>query len=131
MVGITELDELLQSLLPQLVDSEFVFCTVSGELKNYLSLNPIATFTETEGLTLVIEKSAALEAGLSFEGSFKQITLTVHSSLEAVGLTAAVAAKLASKGISANVIAAFYHDHIFVQSSRANAALEALYELSA
>ncbi|MCF7483114.1 ACT domain-containing protein [Vibrio sp. J1-1] len=131
MVGITELDELLQSLRPQLVDSELVFCTVSGELKNYLSLNPIATFTETEGLTLVIEKSAALEAGLSFEGSFKQITLTVHSSLEAVGLTAAVATKLASKGISANVIAAFYHDHIFVQSSKANAALEALYELSA
>jgi hypothetical protein len=107
-----------------------VFCTVSGELKNYLSLNPVATFTEAEGLTLVIEKSAALEAGLSFEGSFKQITLTVHSSLEAVGLTAAVATKLASKGISANVIAAYYHDHIFVQSSKADAAIEALCELS-
>ncbi len=131
MAGITELDELLKSLRPKLVDSEFVFCTVSGELKNYLSLNPVATFTEAEGLTLVIEKSAALEAGLSFEGSFKQITLTVHSSLEAVGLTAAVATKLASKGISANVIAAYYHDHIFVQSSKADAAIEALCELSA
>ncbi|WP_243974063.1 ACT domain-containing protein [Vibrio natriegens] len=130
MAGITELDELLKSLRPKLVDPEFVFCTVSGELKNYLSLNPIATFTEAEGLTLVIEKSAAREAGLSFEGSFKQITLTVHSSLEAVGLTAAVATKLASKGISANVIAAYYHDHIFVQSSKADAAIEALCELS-
>ncbi|UYI45917.1 ACT domain-containing protein [Vibrio natriegens] len=131
MVGITELDELLTSLRPKLVDSEFVFCTVSGELRDYLALNPICTFMEAEGLTLVLEKSSALEAGLSFEGSFKQITLTVHSSLEAVGLTAAVATKLASKDISANVIAAFYHDHIFVQSSKADAAIEALCELSA
>ncbi len=131
MAGITELDELLTSLRPKLVDSEFVFCTVSGELRDYLALNPICTFMEAEGLTLVLEKSSALEAGLSFEGSFKQITLTVHSSLEAVGLTAAVATKLASKGISANVIAAFYHDHIFVQSSKADAAIEALCELSA
>ncbi|WP_321282686.1 ACT domain-containing protein [uncultured Vibrio sp.] len=131
MAGITELDELLTSLRPKLVDSEFVFCSVSGEPRDYLALNPVCTFMEAEGLTLVLEKSSALEAGLSFEGSFKQITLTVHSSLEAVGLTAAVATKLASKGISANVIAAFYHDHIFVQSSKADAAIEALCELSA
>lgn len=130
MAGITELDELLTSLRPKLVDSEFVFCTDSGELRDYLALNPICTFMEAEGLTLVLEKSSALEAGLSFEGSFKQITLTVHSSLEAVGLTAAVATKLASKGISANVIAAFYHDHIFVQSSKADAAIEALCEFN-
>ncbi|MGP8305296.1 ACT domain-containing protein [Vibrio sp. YIC-376] len=131
MTGITQLDLLLKSLSPRLLAPEFVFCTVSGELKDYLALNPVCTFMEAEGLTLVLEKSNALEAGLSFEGSFKQITLTVHSSLEAVGLTAAVASKLASKGISANVIAAFYHDHIFVQSSKAAVALEALRELSA
>lgn len=68
---------------------------------------------------------------LKFEGSFRQITLTVHSSLEAVGLTAAVSTKLASKGISANVIAAYYHDHIFVQSSKADAGLLALQEFGA
>ncbi len=68
---------------------------------------------------------------MSFEGSYSQITLTVHSSLEAVGLTAAVANKLASKDISANVIAAYYHDHIFVQTSKAEAAVSALKEFSA
>ena len=115
---------------PKLLESEFVFCTVSGELGSYLSLDPVATFLESEGLTLVLKKDAALMAGLSFEGSFRQITLTVHSSLEAVGLTAAVAEKLASKDISANVIAAFYHDHIFVQTSKAEAALVALQEFS-
>jgi hypothetical protein len=54
----------------------------------------------------------------------------VHSSLEAVGLTAVVATKLAAEGISANVIAAFYHDHVFVQANRAKAALAALTSLA-
>ncbi|MFL0915065.1 ACT domain-containing protein [Vibrio parahaemolyticus] len=131
MSGITDLDELLRSMSPKLAESEFVFCTVSGVLTDYVELNPVATFIESEGLTLVLEKSAAEKAGLSFDGTYCQITLTVHSSLEAVGLTAAVASKLASKGISANVIAAYYHDHIFVQSGKAEAAVSALEEFSA
>ncbi|MGD8113084.1 ACT domain-containing protein [Vibrio sp. TRT 17S01] len=131
MSGITDLDELLRSMSPKLVESEFVFCTVSGVLADYVDLNPVATFIESEGLTLVLEKSVAEIAGLPFDGVYSQITLTVHSSLEAVGLTAAVANKLASKGISANVIAAHYHDHIFVQSGKAEAAVSALEEFSA
>lgn len=131
MSGITELDQLLRSMQPKLAESEFVFCTVSGSLQDYLELNPLATFNESEGLTLVVEKSLAEKSGLSFEGSYSQITLTVHSSLEAVGLTAAVATKFAEKGISANAIAAYYHDHIFVQTSKAQAAVLALKELSA
>ena len=130
MSGIKALDELLKSMEPKLLEAEFVFCTVEGSLLDYVSFNPIATFRESEGLTLVLEKKEALRAGLSFEGSFKQITLSVHSSLEAVGLTAAVASKLTKKGISANVIAAYYHDHIFVQASKAEKALLALKEFS-
>lgn len=128
MSGITELDELLKSMQPELMESEFVFCAVAGTLIDYVTLNPVATFIEAEGLTLVLEKGVAQKAGLQFEGVFRQITLTVHSSLEVVGLTAAVAKKLADKGISANVIAAYYHDHIFVPSSKAELALLALTE---
>lgn len=131
MSGITDLDELLRSMNPKLIESEFVFCTVSGVLTDYVELNPVATFIESEGVTLVLDKSVAEKAGLSFDGTYNQITLTVHSSLEAVGLTAAVASKLASKGISANVIAAYYHDHVFVQTSKAEAAVSALKEFSA
>jgi hypothetical protein len=131
MSGVTDLDELLRLMNPELLEPEFAFCTVSGELADYCQLRPVATFMEHEGLTLVLPKAAAQRAGLSFEGSFRQITLTVHSSLEAVGLTAAVAKKLASKGISANVIAAYYHDHIFVQAAKAQAALSALQEFKA
>ena len=131
MSGITDLDELLRSMRPELMPTEFVFCTTSGALADYVNLEPVATFIESEGLTLVLEKSRAEKEGLAFEGIYQQITLTVYSSLDAVGLTAAVASKLASKGISANVIAAYYHDHIFVQKDKATAALLALEEFSA
>jgi hypothetical protein len=130
MSGVKDIELLLKSLSPKLTQTEFVFCSVSGDVRDYLSLNPMAFFQESEGLTLVLEQSVALDAGLAFEGAFKQITLTVHSSLEAVGLTAAVSTKLASKGISANVIAAFYHDHIFVPSEQADQALHALHEFN-
>ena len=130
MTGIKNLNELLTSIQPELVDKVFVFCTVTGQLEQYLALEPIAMFMEQEGLTLVLTKDKADKANLVYEGLFRQITLTVHSSLDAVGLTAAVSTKLASKGISANVIAAYYHDHIFVSNDKAEQALSSLKELS-
>jgi hypothetical protein len=55
----------------------------------------------------------------------------MHSSLEAVGLTAAVATALAARGIAANVIAGARHDHVFVPAARADDALAALRDLAA
>lgn len=112
------------------MNGEYVFCTVEGEASHYFALHPIATFLETEGLTLMLLKERADEADLTYAGVFRQITLTVHSSLEAVGLTAAVSTKLASQGISANVVAAFYHDHIFVQSKKVKQTLSILQKLT-
>lgn len=130
MSGIVELEKLLSRMKPELLEGEFVFCHVSGPLSDYCHLRPLASFLEPEGLTLVLSKDAAEDAGILFENTYRQITLTVHSSLEAVGLTAAVSSQLASKGISANVIAAYFHDHIFVQAEKAKAALIALQEIS-
>ena len=128
---ISELHLLLKNIHPHLSDEAYVFCTVqSPDPDSIIKLNPICTFEEDEGLTLVLEKNAALKANLQFNGVFKKITLRVHSSLEAVGLTAAVSTALASKGISANVIAAYYHDHIFVPSGKAAIALNILKSLS-
>jgi hypothetical protein len=126
MAGITELDELLKSISPELQSGEYVFCSVGGNYSDYSHLNPLASFKESEGLSLILPVEAAEKANIAYEGKFKQITLTVHSSLDAVGLTAAIAIKLASHGISANVVAAYYHDHIFVQSEKADKALMAL-----
>ncbi|MEZ8860465.1 ACT domain-containing protein [Vibrio sp. 10N.247.311.51] len=130
MVAITDLDLLLKSMSPELINGNYVFCTVDGALADYIQLDPIATFREKEGLTLVLAEDAARQAQLDFDGVFSLITLSVHSSLEAVGLTAAFATKLGSYGISANVVAGYYHDHIFVQKDKAEAAMSALKEFS-
>ena len=130
MTAITDLDILLNSMSPEFIEGDYVFCTVEGGLADYVHLNPMATFREKEGLTLVLTKEVATQAQLSFDGVFSMITLSVHSSLEAVGLTAAFATKLGSYGISANVIAGYYHDHIFVQKHKADAAISALKEFS-
>lgn len=130
MAAITDLDILLRSMSPELIEGKYVFCTVNGLLSDYLALEPIAIFREKEGLTLVLEEHKGTEAKLDFDAVFSLITLSVHSSLEAVGLTAAFATKLASYGISANVIAGYYHDHIFVQEDKADAAMKALKEFS-
>jgi len=128
--GETNLKKLLASMSPKLMADEYVFCSVQGEYHDFHELSPLASYREEEGLTLVVTKESAIAKKLPFESVFKGITLTIHSSLDAVGLTAAVSTKLADKGISANVIAAYYHDHIFVQAEKAELAIEALGEFS-
>lgn len=130
MAGETDLSKMLATLQPHLRDEEYVFCTMgNGRYGDHPELEPIASFMETEGLTLVIPKSHADAHGMAYEGVFRGITLSVHSSLAAVGLTAVVATQLAKHAISANVIAAYYHDHIFVPAPHADAALAALHAL--
>lgn len=130
MTGMTDLSQLLSSMSPELQAGEFVFCSVTGRIADYVHLNPVCFFQEKEGLTLVLSAESATQAYLPFEAKFKQITLTVHSSLEAVGLTAAISDKLTQHNISANVIAAYYHDHIFVPADKASAAMTALQSFS-
>ena len=129
MPPITDLNELLASMAPHLNEGEYVFCSLQGEYGDYLHLNPITAFRETEGLSLVIPKQSAIDNNISADSTYRMITLTVHSSLEAVGLTAAVATKLTDHNISANVIAAFHHDHILVQTEKAEMAMNALSEI--
>lgn len=129
MSGILELETLLNGMEPTLQQGDFVFCSVIQSYQ-YTQHKPVCVFVEPEGLTLILPVEQAIAAGLEFSGTFKQITLMVHSSLEAIGLTAAVANKLAEHNISANVVAAFYHDHVFVQSDKAEQALLALKEFN-
>ncbi len=129
--GERDLALLLQRLEPELVVGEFVFCSAAaGAFEDYLDLVPLAMMAEPEGLTLVLLRDIAQEAGFACDVVLRCITLTVHSSLEAVGLTAAVASALAQEGISANVVAGYFHDHIFVPAERADDALLVLQHLS-
>ena len=130
MVGEENLEKLLVLLQPSLLLGDFVFCT-SANLKygDFAEWKPIASYREEEGLTLVLDRQAADDAGLAYDSVFNCITLMVHSSLDSVGLTAAVSGKLAAHGISANIIAGFYHDHVFVPRNKAQLALRLLTEI--
>ncbi len=127
MAGEEDLDKLLVLLQPSWLPGDFVFCTAANlKYGDLAELQPIASYQEEEGLTLVVDKQAADDAGLAYESVFNCITLLVHSSLNAVGLTAAVSGRLAANGISANMIAAYYHDHVFVPKDKAQLALQLL-----
>ena len=131
MSGEKNLAKLISSMTPVLIENEYVFCTLKTyDYEQVLLLNPISTFQEKEGLTLILAKEKADESNIPYSGVFKCITLNVHSSLDAVGLTAAVATKLTQSNISANVVAAYYHDHVFVAVNDAEQALAALNELT-
>lgn len=131
MSGETKLETLLQSMEPILYESEFCFLTFPNSSDPRISsLQPFAKIEEEEGTTLIVKSDAANSQGITELNAFKRISLTVHSSLNAVGLTAAIASKLAEKGISANVVAGYFHDHIFVPSESAQSAMESLAELS-
>lgn len=127
MSGGTDLTRLLADLRPVLAPGEFVFCCVpAGRYEQLASAEVLAMCREEEGVTLVLDRQGADQLGLDYEGSYRRITLGVHSSLEAVGLTAAVSSRLAERGIAANVMAAYYHDHVFVPTVRAEEALKLL-----
>ncbi len=130
MKCVVELNALLDTMSPKLQEGEFVFCSVPGPVSVYGHLELLAAVREAEGVTLILPVVDAVRENFRFDHTFRQITLTVHSSLQAVGLTAAVSGKLAEKGIAANVVAGFYHDHIFVPSAKAREAVNVLRELS-
>jgi hypothetical protein len=126
----TPLRTLLQSLAPVLRDGEWVFCSLDPTAAAEHAHAALASMREDEGTSLVLPRSHAAEVGLPDAPAFRCVTLTVHSSLEAVGLTAAVATALAARGIAANVVAATRHDHVFVPTARADEALAVLRALS-
>lgn len=131
MNGISDLSRLLASLSPALSPETYVFLTRPAAVYgDGAELEPIASFVEREGLTLIVPKDRADRAGESYAGEFGLISLGVHSDLEAVGLTAAIASALSERGISANVIAGFYHDHLFVPVSRTGEAMTILRQLA-
>lgn len=128
---VSDLDELIRCMKPELTEPEYVFCQVKpGGEAEVLATKPLSTYWESEGLSVIIERGCADRLGLGYDSVHRCITLQVHSSLTAVGLTAAVARALADAGMSANVVAAHSHDHVFVPSDRAIEALELLQALS-
>lgn len=122
------LQVLLSSITPRLHDETFVFCSISERELKALKTDPICVFRETEGVSIVIEKSAADTASLKHDGAWSLITCQVNSDLYAVGFIAAMARIFAEAGIPVNAVSAFHHDHLFVPAERAEEAMLLLQE---
>ena len=128
MSGVTDLEELIRSMRPEAREGEFVIATV--EALHVVGLPAEAIIHEDEGPTVVMRREDADRFEIPYDFVAAWITLTVHSDLAAVGLTAAFSTALADAGISCNVLAGFHHDHLLVPADRRDDALEVLAALT-
>ena len=131
MIGEKNLKILLAEMSPVLHEDEFVFCTVDPNDSSCTDLKPICRFREAEGEALIITRKDAEKSQIPFIYPCRMITLNVYSSLDAVGFLAAITTKLAEAGISVNPVSAFYHDHLFVPTDKADRVMQLLAEFSA
>ncbi len=123
---------MLSGMTPSLDAADYAFCTTEDEQLAMLAA-PISLgwFRETEGMSLIMAHGDALRLGFDTTLAMRRITLNVFSSLEGVGLTAAVATALANHNISCNMVAAYHHDHVFVPTADAEEAMRVLLDLQA
>ncbi|MBZ6075844.1 ACT domain-containing protein [Microvirga puerhi] len=130
MTGETDLDRLVASMTPEMRPGRFVFATMS-QPDPALWQHALMTFREVEGVTAILDRAMAENLGLTWTYPCRCITLSVHSSLEAIGFLAAITGALAAAGIGVNPVSAYFHDHLFIAEDRADEALAVLQLLSA
>ena len=127
--GETNLSILLKALSSELNPGEYIFYS-TNDPSQFDNKDVMGLFKEKEGVTVIISKALADQRKIPYQFIASWITLNVHSALDAVGLTAAFSSALAKENISANVIAGYYHDHIFVAKEDADKAMQVLKKLA-
>ena len=130
MSGVTDLATMLATLDVQVREGRFGYVTRAMH-DAALDATAAARIDEAEGVTYVVhvQRLGPQDPGPDFIAAW--LTLTVHSSLQAVGLTAAVSHALAAQGIACNVLAGFHNDHLLVPADRIDDAIAALHALRA
>ncbi len=123
---------MIAQMNPELREERYIFCsTADNDLAQISAPAAIGVFREEEGTSLILLFDEAIAHGFACGPAMRMIRLNVHSSLEGVGLTAAVAGCLAREQIACNVVAAVHHDHLFVPETDAERALTLLLALQA
>jgi hypothetical protein len=124
---VSDTTEMIRGMAPRLDPETYVFVT-TAEPEQIARLLPQARalYREAEGTSLILPRQVALDEGIADALAMRCITLEVHSALDGVGLTAAVATALSEQGIACNMVAAYHHDHAFVPAERAKEALDCL-----
>ncbi|MGN6153179.1 MAG: ACT domain-containing protein [Lysobacteraceae bacterium] len=122
--GETDLSRLLAGLAPELAPTPRAIRTQAHDAP--VPADAILLFREDEGTTVIVATDDREAAPL-----WAQVTLRIHSSLDAVGMMAAISAALTDAGIPCNAISAYYHDHLFVPWARREDAMDALHALVA
>lgn len=123
--GETDLEIMLASLDVVRRPGTFTYVAVEGPTPELVA-EAHAMVREAALTTLVLPVEVARAEGLPVVVEMAWLSLTVQSSLDAVGLTAAFSARLGEAGISCNVLAGYQHDHILVPVDRAQDAIDAL-----
>jgi len=152
-IGETDLRRLLGGLAPELAERPRAIRSQAADVA--VPADAIMSFREKEGITTIVAvdehavdehavdehaigehavgehaiDESAIDASAD-EPLWAQITLRIHSSLEAVGMMAAIAAALTARDIPCNAVSAYYHDHLFVPWQRRDDTLAALQALT-
>jgi uncharacterized protein len=113
MSGQKNLAEVIKSLKASCDNIEYGFAAVQN---NKISIDDqvFCTVKENEGFTIIADKKYFETNGIKYDCPFAKLTIETHTSLDLIGLTAVLSKKLADNNIPANIIAGYYHDHIFV-----------------
>jgi hypothetical protein len=124
--GETRLPQLLAGLAPELVARPRIIRTQPHTAP--VPADAVLVHREDEGTTVIVP---AVDDDAGDEPHWAQVVLRIHSSLDAVGMMAAVSAALAARGIPCNAVSAWYHDHLFVPWARRDETVAALQALAA
>ena len=116
------------NLEPTAFETSYVYVSESDPDIELISAS-LGTFKESEGVSMVIDKVLADKRNLTYDLTYKLITIGIYSSLKASGLTAKVSTALAAQNIPCNMIAAYHHDHLLIPEDLATHALRILKEL--
>jgi hypothetical protein len=127
--GDRDLSRLLASIDARLQPGTYVFCSLEpgAELPGNGAVQML--FKESEGTTVVLASDSPAAQGLSSDFACEWIVIGANSDLAAVGFLAALSGALAQAGLSANIVSAYHHDHVFVPAGRGRDAVAVLQAL--